>query len=327
VYQIPRTLCKPVKNAADCQIRNAGDGEGNGQLMNLKQATGASVNTVFAQLINDVGIKDTAEMAKKLGISSNSYIPKVHGLSYTLGVEPVSPLDMASAYGVFDNHGRRAEPIPVLTVKDSTGKVLEDNSKPATSQVIAANVADNVTDLLRAPVAPGGTAYPRADIGRPAAGKTGTTEDNVDAWFVGFTPTVSTSVWMGYAANEKTKMRNIKGVREVFGGTLPAQVWHDFMKPALAKVAVTNFDQPAPIVPLKRDLNKEARGGLDPGDRRGIADTPLGGPYVVAPGEPTAVAPTTSTSAPPPVESTTTTTAPAAAKPPGSTTTTLVPRP
>ena len=314
VFVIPG--CRDPKKPANCQIHNAADGEGGGS-MNLRQATAKSVNTVFAQLIRDVGVKDTAEMAKKLGITSNRYISGPHGegLSYTLGVEPVSPLDMASAYGVFDNHGERAEPIPVLTVKDSSGKVLEDNTKPTTRRVIAANIADNVTDLLRGPVSPGGTAYPRANIGRPVAGKTGTTDDYVDAWFVGYSPTLSTSVWMGYAANESTHMVGIKGVSRVFGGTIPAATWAAYMKPALADVPITNFDQPAPIVPVTRDLNKEARGGIDPGVKTVITDTPPGN-YVALPQTPQAVAPTTTTEPPPPD------TAPSTTAPPPTTTTT-----
>jgi penicillin-binding protein 1A len=318
VYQVPG--CRNAKDPKQCQIRNAADGEGGGS-MNLRQATTKSVNTVFAGLIHDVGVKDTVEMAKKLGITSTYYSPATKGISYTLGVDPVSPLEMASAYGVFDNHGKRAAPTPVVLVKDANGKVLEDNTEAAKNapQVIPANIADNVTDLLRGPVGPGGTAYPRADIGRPQAGKTGTTDDYVDAWFVGYTPTLSTAVWMGYAENEKTSMHGIKGVGTVFGGTLPAQTWHDFMKPALAGVAPTNFDEPAPIVPITRDLNKEARNGMDPGPRMGISDTPSGGPYVLTPGTPQAVAPTTTTTEPPFDPNATTTTTTAAPPPPTTT--------
>src|SRR5207248_733460 len=117
VYTIPG--CRDPRKPANCQIHNAADGEGGGS-MNLRQATAKSVNTVFAQLIRDVGVKDTAEMAKKLGITSNSFVqgPDGQGISYTLGVEPVSPLDMASAYGVFADRGLRANPVPVLLVKD-----------------------------------------------------------------------------------------------------------------------------------------------------------------------------------------------------------------
>ena len=294
-YPAPDCFAVPATKDKIC---NAADGEGGGS-MNLRVATTKSVNTVFAQLIRDVGVKETAEMAKKLGITSNSYIAGRHGLSYTLGVEPVSPLDMASAYATFAGRGLRSAPLPVILVKDANGNVVEDNTKWTPTRVIDENVADNVTDLLRGPIGPGGTAYPRADIGRPAAGKTGTTDDYVDAWFVGYTPTLSTAVWMGYAANESTPMRRIKGVSTVFGGTLPAQTWHDFMLPALKDVPVTDFQQPAPIVPVTIDVNRQARGGIDPGFRRGVTDTGSGGPYVVTPPAPRVPAPTTTTTAPP----------------------------
>ena len=302
VYPAPDVFNPPGCKQKNCQIHNAADGEGGGGSMTLRQATAKSVNTVYAQLIRDVGVKDTAEMAKRLGITSNSFIqgPDGQGVSYTLGTEPVSPLDMASAYGVFANQGQRANPIPVLLVKDANGKVLEDNTHPVTTPVIDPAVASNVTDVLRGPVSPGGTAYPRADIGRPEAGKTGTTDNYVDAWFVGYTPTLSTSVWMGYPANEMTPMRGIKGFAQMFGGNLPAQTWHNFMLPALKDVPPTDFSQPAPITPpTVVDVNKQARGGIDPGTRSFARDTPLGGSFVQAPGAPTAVAPTTTTSQPP----------------------------
>ena len=299
VYAAPNAYVPPGCRGESCKpIKNAADGEG-GPAMNLREATAKSVNTVFAQLIRDVGVKDTADMAKKLGITSAWESPQVHGLSYTLGTIGVSPLDMASAYGVFANRGVRTEPTPVLMVKDAAGKVLEDNSHPPSNRVIDENVADNVTNLLRGPISPGGTAYPRADIGRPAAGKTGTTDNYVDAWFVGYTPTLSTSVWMGYAANETTPMRGIKGVGSVFGGTWPAQTWHNFMVPAVKDVPVTDFSEPAPIKPLVVDANKNARQGIDAGDRSFARDTGNGGSFVVAPPAPTAVAPTTSTTTEP----------------------------
>src|SRR5581483_8891304 len=100
-----------------------------------------------------------------------------------------------SAYGVFAARGLRAEPIPVVKVIDNTGKVLEDNTQPHASRVLDEVIADNVTDVLRGVISSGtGT---RANIGRPAAGKTGTAQEYRDAWFVGYTPTLSTAVWLG----------------------------------------------------------------------------------------------------------------------------------
>jgi len=239
VYSAPDHLSGPGYD-----IRNAADGEGGGS-MDLRHATWNSVNTVFAQLIRDVGVRDTAAMAKKLGITSAWESPRIHGLSYTLGTLGVSPLDMASAYSVFAGRGMRAEPTPVLVVRGANGQILEDNTKDRGTRVLDEVVADNVTDVLRG-VITHGTAYPRADIDRPAAGKTGTTDNYINAWFVGFTPTLSTSVWMGYAKDQKTPLVDINGTRRVFGGTIPAQTWHNFMLPAVKDVPVTDFNQPPP---------------------------------------------------------------------------------
>jgi penicillin-binding protein 1A len=283
--------------------------------MDLRHATWNSVNTVFAQLIRDVGVRDTAAMAKRLGITSAWESPQVHGLSYTLGAQGVSPLDMASAYSVFAARGMRAEPTPVLLVKAPNGQVLEDNTKDRANRVIDEVVADNVTDVLRG-VITHGTAYPRADIGRPAAGKTGTTDNYINAWFVGFTPTLSTSVWMGYAKDQKTPLVDINGVRRVFGGTLPAQTWHDYMSQAVKDVPVTDFNQPAPIKTVAEQLNRQARRGLDAGDQTPVQDTPKGGPYQVDPPPPPAHLPASRTqpvpppTVPPALEPATTTTTP-----------------
>lgn len=272
--------------------------------MTLRSATHQSVNTAYARLLKDVGIKDAAEMAKKLGIRS-TFVDGDKGLSYTLGVDPSSPLEMASAYGVFANSGKRAEPTPVLQVVcgtvvpntgcDEPGKILEDNTKPATEQVIDAAVADNVTDVLKGVIS-GGTGT-RANIGRPAAGKTGTAQGSKDSWFVGYTPTLSTAVWMGYRDKE-IPMVGIRGCgRGMTGGCLPAMTWKTFMTSALKDVPVTDFNEPAPIKRLADELKRQKRSGIDPGSKRNVTPTEGGGPYVVGPAQPkaTAPAPTTTT--------------------------------
>jgi len=122
---------------------------------------------------------------------------------------------MASAYGVFANHGLRAEPTPVLKVLDAKGRAIEDNTHPVTTKVLDPGVADTVTDILRGVIQYGtGVA---ANIGRPAAGKTGTTSDFTNAWFAGYTPTLSTAVWMGYANNQSTRLQNIRYAGGFFG--------------------------------------------------------------------------------------------------------------
>ena len=272
------------------------EGEGGGS-STIRNGTVKSINTVFVQLIRDVGVKNVAEMAKKLGITTAWYSPQVHGYSYTLGVIDVAPLDMAAAYGVFAARGARYAPTPIVKAVTADGKTLEDNRERKGDQVIDQVIADNETAVLRG-VIEGGTGT-GAKLDRPAAGKTGTGENFTNAWFVGYTPTLSTAVWMGYANNQSTPLRNIRGVPRVFGGTIPASTWKAFMSVALKDVPITDFSQPAPIRTIADALERNKRQGFDPGLQRELVNTDPGGPYEVEPTPPGAVAPTTTTTEPP----------------------------
>jgi penicillin-binding protein 1A len=283
------------------------EGAGYGTL-DLRTATWKSVNTVYTRLILDVGVDKTMALAKSMGLTSvRDYDPAIHCASVALGAESVSPLDMASAYGVFAARGLRAEPTPVLRVTDRDGNIVIDNSTPDTKRVLPEDVADNVTDILRG-VLTNGTAAGRG-INRPAAGKTGTTQNNRDAWFVGYTPTLSTAIWIGYENKtpETTReLTGIKGVRRVTGGTHPARIWQGFMQRALADVPITEFSEPAPIQAVPDAAKIQARRGFEPGKRKYPSGNPTGGTYVEDPGPPEADVPTTTTTQP----STTTTTLP-----------------
>jgi penicillin-binding protein 1A len=318
-YRVPE--CKPTPTF-DCTIGNY-EGESFGS-SDLRGATVHSINTVYAQLVRDVGCKETGEMAKKLGITSAWYSSTQHTCSgsYALGVLDVSPLEMASAYATFANRGLHQDPTPIVRVEDSSGKVLEDNRRREPSRVLDEVVADNVTDVLRG-VITGGTGT-RANIGRPAAGKTGTSQASKNAWFVGYTPTLSTAVWLGYR-DQPIPMYGIKGCAKMTGGCLPAPTWKAFMSAALKDVPVTDFNQPAPIKLVQDKISKAARTGIDPGAQRRVEGTGVGGPYIVGPTKPPVDAPST-TAAPASSSdgsgssspSSTTTTA----KPPSTTTTT-----
>ncbi|MDP9452897.1 MAG: penicillin-binding protein [Actinomycetota bacterium] len=229
--------------------------------IDLRSATRQSVNTAYVQLLQDVGVPETMALAKRMGISSSDYQEGVHALSVALGSLSVSPLDMSSAFGVFAARGERAEPTPVVRVLDAEGNVLEDNAEPERTRVLEEITADNVNEILEGVLQAGGTAGDNG-IDRPAAGKTGTAQGHSDAWFVGYTPTLSTSVWMGYA-DAPRPLVGIKGVRAVTGGSLPAATWESFMRGALADVAVTDFTEPAPITDLAEILRRRARGGFD----------------------------------------------------------------
>ncbi len=263
----------------------------------LRQATASSVNTVFAQLIDDIGVPETAEMANRLGLTmiapdGRQADGDPYGVALTLGSAETSPLDMAAAFSVFANRGVRKPATPVMRVLDADSRVIEDNSSRPGKQVIDQAVADNVTDVLKG-VVTGGTGA-SADIGRPGAtaGKTGTTENFADAWFVGFTPALSTSVWMGYA-DSREPLRGINGVSRVYGGTSPAGTWSDFMAKALEGVDTPDFPAPGP-------LPGDPEGGIAPGPQR-VPPDPTGGPYVVrGPAITVATTTTTSTTVPTP---------------------------
>ena len=311
-YRIPD--CKPTANF-DCSIGNY-EGASFGSA-DLRKATHSSINTVYAQLVRDVGCKETGEMAKKLGVTSAWYSPQIHTCSgsYSLGTLDVSPLEMASAYATFANRGLRQDATPIVRVEDRDGNVLEDNRRREATRVIDEVVADNVTDIMRGVITSG--TGKNADIGRPAAGKTGTSQASRNSWFVGYTPTLSTAIWVGYR-DEPIPMTNVRGCRPMTGGCLPAKTWKSFMAPALEGVPVTEFNEPAPIKIITDKISRAARTGIDPGEQRRPAGTGIGGPYIVGPPTPRADAPpqTTTTTAPP---AATTTTRPAGA---GGTTTT-----
>jgi membrane peptidoglycan carboxypeptidase len=201
------------------------------------------VNTVYAQLASRVGPSAVAATARRLGVTTIDPT-KNYGVSIALGSAEVSPLDMAGAYAVFANHGVRAPVTPVVRVVGPDGHVLEDNSAPRGDRVMDAAVSDTLTDVIRGVVQYGtGRA---ASIGRPVAGKTGTSEDYRAAWFVGYTPQLATSVWMGYA-DAPRPLHDIGGYGSITGGTLPAIAWAAFMQSALTNVPIVQFTPPGPL--------------------------------------------------------------------------------
>jgi len=251
-YRGAGTYTYPRCKGDGCTVSNVESG--NFGTIDLRQATVNSVNTVYAQLVQDVGVKDTAEMAHRLGVTAvdaGGRLPngEPYGPSLTLGAAEVSPLDMAAAYGVFAARGMQFAATPILRVTSADGKVLEDNRSRAGKRVLNEVIADQMNDVLKGVV--GNGTGKAADLGRPngTAGKTGTSENYSDAWFVGYTPELSTSIWMGYADGQRPLV-NIKGLSRVFGGTLPAKTWHDFMVTALEGKPTADFAPPsAPLTP------------------------------------------------------------------------------
>lgn len=208
-------------------VRNY-DGHGSGH-MTIRTATIHSVNVVFAQLIMDVGPSRVADLAMKMGIlrevESNPAIA-LGGLS-----NGVTPLDMASAYSTLANSGVHAIPRSIYKVTDADGNVI-DEFQPETNTVIDPKVAAKVNQILRQVVSSG--TGRGAQIGRPQAGKTGTTEDHADAWFVGYTPDFVAAVWVGYPQGRIP-------MPGMCGGDLPATLWRVFVSQALKDVSPSDF--------------------------------------------------------------------------------------
>jgi penicillin-binding protein 1A len=214
------------------------DREGFGTI-DVPTATEHSVNTVYARMIDRLTPEPVARMAERLGGWSS--IPRV--CSIALGAPSVTPMQMARAYATFAGRGERPDPIAVTRIVAPDGTVLAQQSS-RTEHVLDTNVADTVNDVLQK-VLTGGTAAGKG-IGRPAAGKTGTTENHVDAWFVGYTPSMTTAVWMGFppdATGKVPPMDKVRG-RRVTGGGLPATIWQQFMKAALKGTKTEDFVQP-----------------------------------------------------------------------------------
>jgi penicillin-binding protein 1A len=196
------------------------------------------VNTIFAQLVTAVGPDNVVDVAGRMGIKSE--LQPV--CSITLGTQAVSPLDMANSYATLAARGIKHSPFTVAAVK-STDDHINDVYKPkAGERAIKKNDADLVTFALQAVVDHGtGTA---AQIGRPVAGKTGTAQKFVDAWFCGYTPQLATCVWVGYPKGE-IPLENVEGYSSVFGGSIPANIWHDFMSQAMSGLPVVGFAKPS----------------------------------------------------------------------------------
>lgn len=238
----------PLPNGQTWSVTGA-SGKG---LMRLRVATAQSVNSVFAQLIMQVGAENVVKTAAAMGITTK--ITPVPAVALGGMREGVSPLEMASAFGTLANAGTHLKPYGIVEVKDVGGKVLYTGA-PAPTKAIDPAIAYLTTDMLRGVIS-GGTGK-KAAIGRPAAGKTGTTQENSDAWFVGYTPNLVTAVWVGYPTEMKP-MNNVHGIK-VTGGTFPAQIWAAFMKAALAPLPKEDFKKPAGLATAQICLDS---GGL-----------------------------------------------------------------
>lgn len=212
----------------------------------LYKALMYSSNVVAVRLIKDVGIRTVINTARSLGITT----PLENDYTIALGSNGVKLYEMTVAYGAFANGGFKVTPYSVERVETSRGKVVYEAPKTRIIKVLDLQTAANLTAMLKQ-VIKGGTGR-AANIGKPAAGKTGTTDDYKDAWFIGYTPEVATGVWVGY--DDNSKMSNLTG------GTVPALIWKDTMKAATEKYANSEFDYPETALQPVKFSQKDVKG-------------------------------------------------------------------
>jgi penicillin-binding protein 1A len=253
-------------------------GEGGG-VLTLKTAITDSINCAFVRLIVALGAdpnNPNVRSAARAAAGPQKVIDVAHEMgvhsdlkpftSLTLGTEGVSPLDMASAYSTLANDGVHRPAIFYTKVQGPDGKIVfeEPPSGHSPTQVMPVNIARTETQMLFGPVRSGTASRTLGNFPRPVAGKTGTTDKNIDAWFVGFSPQLTTAVWMGDPKGEYS-MNPFFTIGAVNGGTIPARIWGEFMGQALANLPVANFTLPDPSLwPSPRYISIDGRGQGSP---------------------------------------------------------------
>ena len=254
----------------------------------LRTALALSRNIPAVKLAQEVTPERVVRNAQNMGITtlvtSGSHNDITLAMSLGGLTRGVTPLDIASAFGVLANQGVRVEPVTILKVVDRNGKVLEQHV-PKEKMVVNERVAFLLTDMLKGVIQYGtGTG---ANIGRPAAGKTGTTDEHKDAWFVGYTPDISTSVWIGFDSDGTLDGQT--------GGEIPATIWRLYMQQATAKMPVKDFPRPRGIISATVSTKD---GGLitDPNNKESVTDYFIEG---TQPKQPSTAPPPTDPNAPP----------------------------
>lgn len=277
---------------------NASPGEGNGPVT-IDQATAQSINCAFIRLGQKVGLPAIINEAHTLGLTEN-FKPYP---SIIIGGQGVTVLQMANAYATVADNGVYHAPSFIGTIVNPGGKTIYNGAQPG-RQVIPVQVDRMALSDLEQVVL-NGTGTAAALSGRQAAGKTGTTDQSVDAWFNGITPQLAASVWMGNPKGDSAtySMDGVGGLSQVYGGNFPAQAWHDFMQPALAPTQPETFPKPDPsLIPPGKFLPSPGTGGISANNGSGTGSsgggtthngaTTYSGPGTTSP--PTTSAPTTS---------------------------------
>jgi penicillin-binding protein 1A len=226
----PEWLKDPMKVWVPQNFKN----EYHGKVL-LRTALEHSLNMCAIRVIEEIGPTRVIDYARRMGIKS----PLTNTLSLALGSSDVTLAEMASAMCVIASAGIRTEPYAITRVEDKNGKILEENI-PAEKEVLSPQTCFVMTNILRG-VTEHGTGVAARALGRPCAGKTGTTNDFTDAWFIGFTPQLVAGVWVGY--DDRTWLGN-----NMTGGSVSCPIWTRFMKLALDGQPVQDFTPPDGVV-------------------------------------------------------------------------------
>ena len=237
-FNIP---CAPELAAGSWTVNNvAGTNAGN---MSVRDATKQSINVGFTEMLRQLDVCDVTQFAASIGVSKADGSQLDPDPSLALGAKPVPPLSMANAYATFASGGKYCKPVAIDSILDASGTSMAVPSADCT-QAMDQNVADQTAITLQATSEPNGTAKD-AGIGRAIAGKTGTTDEAENAWFVGFTPQLSTAVWIGDAkeSNKSLAGRTIGGryFPRMYGSDLAVPMWRDYMSQALANEPVVQI--------------------------------------------------------------------------------------
>ncbi len=275
-------ICDAPHHSDGDYFQNAGDSE-TGRF-DMWTGTAKSVNTYYVQLEQALGgISPIVQVAKDMGVPFRGQLTKLShkSCSFTLGITGEWPLDIAGAYATLAAHGKYCKPRVVESMQFASGETRQV-APPQCTQAIPTEVADTATAVLEGPLQTGGTAVKEGQLGRPAAGKTGTTNGNSDAWFTGFVPQLATSVWLGHTEG----LSDLDGFRTldpdaawgpsahhaVYGGGIPTIIWRRMMTAALLDVPVVDLPPADPVLSHGLTVEVPAVSGLQPDQATAVLD-------------------------------------------------------
>ncbi|MET9910965.1 transglycosylase domain-containing protein [Streptomyces sp. NPDC006476] len=253
------TVWKNEKGQEWLQTNDGNESYGNppNYQIDLREAMRESVNSAYVQLGMDVGLDKVKQAAIAAGLKQSS-LAGTSFPSFSIGISDPSAIRMAGAYATFAASGQQRDPFSVTKVTSKDGTVFTHTDKP--NEAFTPAVANNVTDVLRT-VVDKGTGTAAQLPGREVAGKTGTTDGNKSAWFIGYTPQLSTAITMFRYNDDETQknrtfleMYGTGGQKKIHGASFPAEIWHDYMAEALANEPAKDFPTPEPIGEVVNDV-------------------------------------------------------------------------